>query len=479
MNILLALHVLGVLLFFLGGALLVPVPVSLIYDDGQWPDFAIPAAGAMVLGALMYWGFRTREEMTLREGFGVTTFGWILFSLVGSIPYMMSGALPRFVDAFFESMSGFTTTGATVIADLGTVAPSVLFWRSMSQWLGGMGIIVLSLAILPFLGIGGMQLYSAEVPGVHKDKLSSKVQDTAKVLWAVYFALTALLCVLLAAGGVSWFSAINHAFTTMATGGFSIWNDSIGHYSGPYVHWVITLFMFLAGVNFSMHFRALRRPLNYFDSDEFIAYFILVLSAMLVTFGFIWPGAGHPVEPSLRAAAFQVVSIGTTTGYGTADYELWPVLPQYLLFLMMFIGGSAGSTAGGMKVIRILLLIKQSIIQVFRLIHPKGVKYMMLDHKAVPLNAIQGVMGFFVLNAFIVAIASLAVAAVGGDFLTAATSVVTCLFNVGPGFGEVGPTDNFAAIHPIGKLVLMFCMLVGRLELFTVLVLFIPSFWRK
>ncbi|MDH3545072.1 MAG: TrkH family potassium uptake protein, partial [Desulfuromonadales bacterium] len=420
------------------------------------------------------------KDLSVREGFAIVTFGWTFFALFGALPFVFSGAIPSYLNAFFETMSGFTTTGSTILTDIEAMPPSLLLWRSLTQWLGGMGIIVLSLAILPMLGVGGMQLFKAEVPGPTTDRLKPRIQDTAKLLWGVYVLLTCIETLLLMAGGMSFFDGLNHAFTTMATGGFSTRNASVAAYNSVYIDWIITIFMFLAGVNFSLHYLALRGKIgDFIRNEEFLFYSSLVIvGTALITMlnmGGTYPG----FLDNLRYSAFQVVSIITTTGFGTADYELWPVLCQYLLVFFMFIGGCAGSTGGGMKVARILLLFKHAQVQVYRLIHPRAVRLVKLGDRPVDKDVMQSILGFFALYLGVFVAASFIMAATGMDLNSAGGSVIATLSNIGPGLGSVGPVDNFAHVPAIGKLVLAFCMLLGRLELFTVLVLVFPSFWRK
>lgn len=480
MNVVLTLRILGALLLFLAAALLVPVPCALIFQDGTAGAFLLAAAICAATGGGLFATFRSERDLSVREGFAVVSFGWIAFALFGALPYVLSGGIPSYIDAFFETMSGFTTTGSTILTDIEGLAPSLLFWRSFTQWLGGMGIIVLSLAILPMLGVGGMQLFKAEVPGPTADRLTPRIQDTAKLLWGVYVLLSAVETGLLMAGGMNFFDAVNHAFTTMATGGFSTRNASVGAFNSAYIEWVITLFMFLAGVNFSLHYLALRgRPLDFWRNEEFRFYLWLTLgvTALLTLFNLTGPYGN--LGDSLRYSAFQVVSIMTTTGYGTADYELWPVICQYLLVACMFIGGCAGSTGGGMKVARVLLLFKHAHVQLYRLIHPRAVRLVKLGNRPVDKDVMQSILGFFALYVGIFVTASFIMAALGLDLVSAGSAVVTALGNVGPGLGTVGPVQHFGHVHPLGKLVLALCMLLGRLELFTVLVLIIPSFWRK
>jgi trk system potassium uptake protein TrkH len=480
MNITLTLRILGALLLFLSGALLLPVPFSLFYGDDATPAFFAAAVVSAICGILLFQCFRSSKDLSIREGFAVVTFGWTFFALFGALPFVFSGAIPSYVDAFFETMSGFTTTGSTILTNIEAIPPSLLLWRSMTQWLGGMGIIVLSLAILPMLGVGGMQLFKAEVPGPTADRLKPRIQDTAKLLWGVYVLLTITEVMLLMFGNMSFFDALNHAFTTMATGGFSTQNASIAAYNSAYIDWVITLFMFLAGVNFSLHYLALQGRLNdVLRNEEFRFYLFLALGGtfliILLNMGSVYPS----LLDNLRYSAFQVVSIMTTTGFATADYELWPVLCQYLLVFSMFIGGCAGSTGGGMKVARILLLFKHAHVQVYRLIHPRAVRLVKLGDRPVDKEVMQSILGFFALYMGVFVAASFIMAALGLDLISASGAVIATLSNIGPGLGSVGPVDNFAHIPAIGKIVLSFCMLLGRLELFTVLVLVFPTFWRK
>jgi len=480
MNIALTLRILGALLLFLAAALLVPLGCALICNDGTAGAFLLSAVICAACGGGLFGGFRAGKDLSVREGFAIVTFGWLAFALFGALPYVIAGGIPSYLDAFFEAMSGFTTTGSSILTDIEGLAPSLLFWRSFTQWLGGMGIIVLSLAILPMLGVGGMQLFKAEVPGPTADRLTPRIQDTAKLLWGVYVLLTAVQTGLLMAGEMSFFDAINHSFTSMATGGFSTRNASVAAFDSAYIDWVITLFMFLAGINFTLHYLALQGRIgDFWRNEEFRFYLWLTLGATFLLTLFNAFGPYDSIVDSLRYSAFQVVSILTTTGYATADFELWAVFCQYLLVACMFIGGCAGSTGGGMKVVRVLLLFKHAHVQLYRLIHPRAVRLVKLGERPVDKEVMQAILGFFALYMGIFVAASFVMAALGMDLVSAGTAVVTALGNVGPGLGTVGPIDNFAHVHPVGKIVLAGCMLLGRLELYTVLVLVIPSFWRK
>ncbi|MHC4470179.1 MAG: TrkH family potassium uptake protein [Planctomycetota bacterium] len=479
MNLRLTLKVQGWLLLFLAGMLLTPIPFSIYYADGAVLSFLVSATVSALVGYVLVRRFEAKEGFTLRDGFGVVTLSWLVFALFGALPFLLSGHPADPIDAFFESMSGFTTTGSTVIEDLDLVPRSVLYWRALTQWLGGMGIIVLSLAILPVLGVGGMQLFEAEVPGPTSDRLRPRIQDTAKLLWGVYLVITAAETILLMLGGMSFYEAVCHSFTTMATGGFSTQNASVGHFDSNYIHVVITFFMFLAGTNFSLHYHAMRgRVLGYFKSEEFRFYGTILLGSIVILFLFNLGRYEGGLE-NLRDSAFQATSIMTTTGFGTADYELWAPISQLLLIALMFLGGCAGSTGGGMKNARVLLLLKHSVAQMSRLIHPRQVRTLKLDQKPVGNDVIQSILGFFALYVGIFLLATLAMAAMLPDVVTSGASVVACLSNIGPGLGSVGPTDTYAHIPHLGKIILSICMLVGRLEVFTVLVLVFPTFWRK
>ena len=481
MNLILTLRILGSLLLFLGAALFAPLPFSFYYADGIWSVYLESALICFIVGGLLFVFCKSSKDLTVREGFAVVTFGWAVFALFGALPYLISGAVTSPLNAVFETMSGFTTTGSTILTDIEALPQSLLFWRSLTHWLGGMGIIVLSLAILPMLGVGGMQLFKAEVPGPTADRLKPRIQDTAKMLWGVYFLLTLVETLLLMFGGMSFFDAICHSFATLATGGFSTQNSSIAAYNSSYIDGVITLFMILAGVNFALHFQVLRgRAEEFFRSEELRVYLGIILVATIIVMISNWSGdVYHHIGENFRYSIFQVSSIMTTTGFATADFELWPTLPQYILVLLMFIGGCAGSTGGGIKVARVLLLFKHAQVQVFRLIHPRAIRLVKLGNHPVDKEVLQAILGFFALFIGIFVIASLALAATGMDIVSSGAAVVACLSNIGPGLGSVGPVDNFAHVPAMGKMVLIVCMLMGRLELFTVLVLFFPSFWRK
>lgn len=474
---------LGVLLYFLGGfllffsvALLLPLLIALWYYESIWWVFPVSAAVSASLGAILIFSIKSEEDLGYREGFAVVAFSWILAGAIGALPYILSGVLSP-VDALFESVSGFTTTGSTVFEKLENLPRGLLFWRSLSQWLGGMGIIVLSLAILPFLGIGGAQLYQAEVPGLVKDRLTPRIQDTARILWSVYVLFTLVETLLLLLGGLSPYEAISHAFTTMATGGFSTRTASIGAFDSAYIDYVVTFFMFLAGTNFALHYRALKGDLKvYLQDEEFRFYFMVTLLATLLCLIFTLPKYG--LISAFRYGTFQVVSIMTTTGYGTADYDAWPQILRLMMVILMCFGGMAGSTGGGVKQVRMLLFFRFIKIQFRKLLHPRAVETLKYQGERVPQEVIQSLFGFLALYLLIFIAASFIVCAQGVDLETGVSAVAATLNNIGPGLAKVGPTQNFAHLSDLSKLVLTFCMLAGRLELFPMMIILTRSYWK-
>ena len=396
------------------------------------------------------------------------------------IPFYLGDGFHTFTDAFFESVSGFTTTGASILTNIEAVSKGLLFWRSFIQWLGGMGIIVLSVAILPFLGVGGMQLYKAEVPSPVPDKLKPRIRDTAKILWQVYALISLAQVILLLLGGMSLFDALCHTFTTMPTGGFSTRNASVAHYDSVYFDCVIILFMLLAGINFSLHYQMLRGKTLAFWQDSECRFFLGTVLVLVCLVGWdVFKSVYATIGEALRYGAFQVVSIVTTTGFATADYEQWPAMSQLILLLSMFIGASAGSTGGGMKCLRIMLCFKYCYKELFSLVHPRAVSLIKIGGKTVPDDVMRSVLGFMALYVGLFAISSVVLAGTGVDFITAIGAVAASIGNIGPGFGMVGPAENYAAIPAFGKWLLAWCMLLGRLEIFTVIILVVPEFWRK
>ncbi|MGB9699421.1 MAG: TrkH family potassium uptake protein [Thermodesulfobacteriota bacterium] len=466
--------------------MILPLLVDLIYKENQSLgliiSIAITAASGLLMNLLCRGNNRgnNKRELSHREGFAIVAFAWLSATFFGSLPYLFTGSLNNFTDAWFETASGFTTTGSTILTDIEKHSHAILFWRSLTQWMGGMGIIVLSLAVLPFLGIGGMQLYKAEVPGPTADKLRPRISQTARILWEVYVLLSGVEVLLLFLGGMNLYEALCHTFSTMATGGFSPKNASIEFYRNPFIEYVITFFMFMAGVNFSLHYRTLKGNLRYLWQDEEFCFYIslTLVSTFIITF-IIWNNIPETFEKAFRLSIFQVVSILTTTGFCTADFEKWPISSQLLLLFLMFIGGCAGSTGGAIKCIRIYILLKQGFKELRQIIHPHAIIPVKLGGKIVSPDTLSGVWALFFLYIIIFVFASLFLALLGLDFITSISAVAANLGNVGPGLGTVGPTENYAHLPAAAKWILSICMLLGRLEIYTLLVLFAPEFWRK
>lgn len=475
----------GVLLALLGAMMLLPLPFSFYFRSGDhWPILG-SASLCMVLGALLFFFFRNAErKIARRDGFLIVATGWLFMVSFGTLPYLFSGAIPSFTDAFFETMSGMTTTGASILTDIEAQPEGILVWRSLTQWIGGMGIIVLTVAIFPILGIGGVELFTAEAPGPTSDKIHPRIQETAKRLWLIYVGLTVLLAALLKLAGMTFFDAVNHALTTMATGGFSTKNASIAAFDSPLIHYIIIVFMFIAGVNYSVTYMAFKRRFKkVWSNDEFRAYagvvllFIAIFTAVVF---YVQQGqSGSDLESAFRDSAFQIISLVTTTGFVSADYTAWAPVLTMLCFILLFVGGSAGSTAGGIKFIRHLVFFKNSFLEFKRLVHPRAIVPLKINGEIVAGKIITHVIIFLLLYLMVFLAGSVFMSVLGYDFETAVGAVATSLGNVGPGIGKVGPVDNFAWLCPSAKWGLSFLMLLGRLELFTILLLFTPYFWRS
>ncbi len=457
------------------------IPVTFIFREKDALQFFLSGAITAGVGALAYLPFRkSRMELNRRDGYLIVTGGWILFSLFGTLPFILTRSIPGFTDAFFETMSGFTTTGASILNNIEELSHGVLFWRSLIQWLGGMGIILLTLLILPFLGIGGMQLFSAEVPSPTPDKLHPHVKDTAKRLWLIYLLFTLAETIMLWAGEMGLFDAVCHSLTTMATGGYSTKQASIAYWDSPYIHYVITLFMFLAGTNFTLSYFAMHGKFRKIWANEEFRWYLAFIGGftLIITLG-LFSTSRDGLEPAFRNAIFQVVSILTTTGYATADYLKWAPWLGVLIFILMYFGGSAGSTGGGPKIMRIVIMLKNSTQELKRMIHPNAVILVRLNKMAVEESVVTNVLAFITFYGIIAVVSMAIMSILGNDFETSVGTVAATLGNIGPGIGNVGPAMNFAEIHVLGKWYLSFLMLVGRLELFTVLVIFSPMFWRR
>ena len=481
LNTRMVINILGFLLVIEGLFMCLSIPISLIYGDGDHFVFLI-SGGLTILtgGTCWYFSRNAKKNFFRREGYMIVSLGWMLFSLFGTLPFIISGSIPSFTNAFFETMSGFTTTGASILDDIESLSHGILFWRSITQWIGGMGIIVLSLAILPLLGIGGMQLFIAEVPGVTYDKLHPRISGTAKRLWLIYIIFTFSETILLWLGGMDIFDAVCHSFTTMATGGYSTKQASIAYWDSPYIQYVIIFFMILAGTNFTLSYFALHLRFDKLvRNEEFRFYlgFILVFTVVIGLGLFISMNQG--VEKSFRLSLFHVVSIMTTTGFVTSDYQSWISVLGVLIFFLMFFGGSTGSTGGGVKIMRVVLLIKNSALELKRLIHPNAVIPVRYNRQLIDPLIITNVLAFISFYLIIIVVSTLGMSALGYNLDTSLGAVTTCIGNIGPGIGEVGPMNNFNHVPDIGKWFLSLLMLIGRLELFTILVIFSPDFWRQ
>ena len=475
------LNVLGLLLGFnaLFMALCIPASFYYNYDDVVPMFFSTTATGGLGMMIWVLTRSKGKPNIRKREGFLIVTLGWVVMALSGTFPYIMSGSVVSFTDAFFETMSGYTTTGASVINDLDLIPRDILLWRSMTQWIGGMGIIVLAVAILPMLGIGGMQLFVAESPGLKPDKLAPKIRDTAKRLWLVYVGLTALELVLLKLAGMSWYDAVNHALTTMATGGFSTYNSSAAEFS-PSIQYIIIVFMFLAGTSFTLTYFGLTGQVKkMLQNEEFRFYSGIIALVSAVSTIIVFSTMDGSMEKAFRDSLFMVVSLITSTGFVSADYTSWTPFLTIVFFMLLFIGGSAGSTAGGVKVVRHIILFKNSFLELKRQLHPSAIIPVRLNKRAIDQSITYNVVAFIMMYILIFAIGAIIMTTLGVDFDTALGSVATSLGNVGPGIGDVGPVDNFAWLSSGAKWFLSILMLIGRLELFTVLILFTPYFWRK
>jgi trk system potassium uptake protein TrkH len=477
-------HVLGLVLAIFGVAYVLPVGCSIITGDGLWLQFIMAAAINTGVGlAISLATLKFRRELKPRDGFLLVTLVWVLMSASATIPLLL--ALPHlsFTRAFFETMSGLTTTGSTVLTDLENLPPSLLFWRASLQWFGGLGIIVMALAVLPLLGVGGMQLYKAEAPGPIKDeKLAPRITETAKSLWFVYATLTAVGIICLRICGMSWFDAICHAFSVVGLGGFSTHDDNIAHFKSPAIEFVLIVLMFVASLNFARHFIALRRlSLQTYTRDpEFKAIFAILLASVIVIAGLLtWHGVYPGFMTSLRHSAFNVVSMATTTGFVTQDYSTWPVFaPIWMLFLSCIVC-STGSTGGGIKMFRTLLLARQAGRELKLLVHPSAMAPVRIGGRVIPDRVADAVLGFIFLYFMTVALLTFALLMSGLDFDSSFSAIVAAINNTAHGLGTVGPVRNYHSLTVFQTWVCTVAMLLGRLEIFSVIVLLTPAFWRK
>ncbi len=483
----------GLLLLCNGGFMILAALVSGIYQDGVTLEITLAAIVTMFIGVLAMFFTRGHDkEVNRKEGYIIVTFGWIIMAVSGVLPYLFSGAIPNITNAFFETMSGYTTTGASIIDDIEILPEGILFWRSLTHWIGGMGIIVLAIAILPLLGIGGMQLFAAEAPGPNADKLHPRITDTAKRLWLIYFGYTVAETILLKLAGMSFFDAMNHSLATLSTGGFSTKNASLAYWNNqPLIQYIVIFFMFLAGSNFVLSYFAFKGKVQKIIRDEEFKYYTVLIVIFSIIVGFvIFYKANVPIsdyhpmvlgngESSFRHSLFQVVAVVTTTGFVTADFTAWTPFITVFFFGLMFMGGSAGSTAGGIKIMRHILIIKNGLLEFKRTLHPNAVIPVRFNNKTVTEHVVYNVIGFFVLYMLLFVIGALVLGFLGLDFDSSIGGAASALGNVGPAFGSLSPLNNFNSLPALGKWWCGFLMLAGRLELFTVLILMTPYFWKK
>ncbi len=482
MNIRSVMQLISHLLTVIGIAMTVCWGVAMRMGDPHEAVQALAVSSMITVcfGLVLYLLTRGPVDLSRRDGFAIVTLGWVIASVFGALPFYLSGTIVHPVSAVFETMSGFTTTGASVLASTEHLPRGILFWRALTHFFGGMGVLVLCVAILPFLGVGGMQLFRAEMPGPSKDRLTPRIAATAKLLWAVYVMLVVLETLLLRAGGMSWFDASCHSFATIATGGFSTRSQSIAAYNSLYIESVVILFMFLAGCSFALHYRLLQGKVGtHFKDPEFRAY----LGVLIVVTGVVavntWKSVYADFGSALRAACFQVTSIMTTTGFATADFDRWPLLSRMLLLLLMFVGGCAGSTGGGIKVVRAMTVFKQMRRETRLFMQPQAVLPVKLGQTSLEPEVVSNIMAFVMLFMMTFITGSLVMSCFTNSPITAISSVAATLGNIGPGLGLVGPANTYAFIPPAGQGVLVFLMLLGRLELYTVLVMFLPGFWKR
>ncbi len=490
MNLTSVINIVGILLMLLAGIMFAPLTVAWIFQQpgieghlNEIQAFSITFFISLATGCTLWKLFPSDlEHLRDREGFAIVSFSWVSISLMGSLPFYLTGVCPSFIDALFESTSGFTTTGASILRDIDPLPKGILFWRNLSQWLGGMGIIMLSLAIFPALGIGSYHLFKAEVPGgAAVERMQPRLAETAKILWKVYLALTIIQIILMRLGGVGWFDALCNTFSTVATGGFSPHTASIGSFGSAYIESIVILFMFLGGINFALHFQMIQGNWkDIFNNAELRFYVAMVLGGVLFATWGLWyeqPGAG--VATAFRRASFNVVSINTTTGFVTDDFNAWPNHLRLFVLGIMMVGGCVGSTSGSFKAIRVLVVFKIFVRELQKRVQPRGVFHVKVGQKTLDHNQVLNVVGLAGLFMGIFFLSAIFLTLLGVDPVTSVSASIASLFNIGPGLGQVGATGNYADIPGLGKCVIIFCMLMGRLEIYGIMALFLPFTWRK
>ena len=475
-------NIIGILLMINGGLMLTAVPFGLYHSESSWTGILISSLINSAVGAFLY--YRTKDaknkDLKRRDGYLIVTSSWVCMCLFGMLPYIITGQIPNASNAFFETVSGYTTTGATILDDIESLDHSILYWRSLTQWIGGMGIIVLAVAILPFLGIGGMQLFVAEAPVFSLDKLQPRIKETAKRLWIIYISFTILLFFILWAEGMNLFDAVNHAMTTFATGGFSTKNASIGYFESPLIQYTIILFMIISATNFTLTYFALKLDFRkVINNEEFRIYFSFILILTLIVFSTLVFIDNSYLEETFRDSLFNIASIVTTSGFTTADFTGWTEFITILFFILMFFGACAGSTSGGIKIVRHVILLKNSYIEIKKQLHQSGVFPLKFNNRRVPAEVVSNILAFTMVYVVVFSLGSIIMTIMGVDFMTSIGSVAATLGNVGPGIGDVGPSSTYNSIPVGGKWVLSLLMFIGRLELFTFLMIITPIFWRN
>ena len=474
-------NIIGILLMINGFLMLTAVPFGIYHVETSWKGILLSSLINSAIGFFLYYSTKNNQnkELRKRDGYLIVTSSWIIMSFFGMLPYLITGQIPGVANAFFETVSGYTTTGATILDDIESLDHGILYWRSLTQWIGGMGIIVLAVAILPFLGIGGMQLFVAEAPGVSIDKLQPRIKETAQRLWQIYISFTVVLFFILWAEGMDSFQAVNHAMTTFATGGFSTKNASIGYFESPLIQYTIILFMFISATNFTLTYFAIN--LNFkkvINNEEFRIYFFFIIILTLIVFFTLLGIDSSYAEETFRSALFSIVSIITTTGFTTVDFTGWTEFITILFFILMFFGASAGSTSGGIKIVRHVILLKNSYNEIKKQLHQSAVFTLKFNNNKVPQSVVTNILAFMMLYVVIFSLGSIIMTILGVDFITSIGSVAATLGNVGPGIGEVGPSSNYNSIPNAGKYFLSLLMFIGRLELLTFLMILTPVFWK-
>ncbi len=477
-------RVIAVIIAFVGMIMLLPTITAFYLKESIAPYLLITCVVCMCVGlGIFKMTKRSTNQLSKRDGYIIVVMAWVVTTIVSALPYLIMDLDISVVDAVFESISGLTTTGATIFSDLNLLPDSILLWRSFTQWIGGMGIIVLTIAIFPLLGVGGVELFIAESPGPTSNKIHPRIKETAKRLWLLYVSITGILIGVLYIEGMTAYDAVNHGLTTIATGGFSTKNESIGYYDTPLIQYTLIIFMFIAGINYSLIYASIKGQFRkVYRSDEFKTYVMFVCVSILFVTILCYNFSGNGIEQSFRESAFHVVSIITTTGFVTTDYTLWHSVGAFFFLGLLFSGACAGSTSGGIKIVRHLVFAKNSILEFKRLLHPNALIRLRLDKSIVAPKVMTHVLTFLLIYLFVFFVGMITMTFILNDFdnplVTSAGIVATCLGNVGPAVGSIGPLDNFSTIPNSGKIVTSFIMLVGRLELFSILVLFTPYFWR-